>query len=295
MRKLSPVLWSLIMTTACGGRSPNAVEPAGSAVTLNAAAPPAGYEKLKELQVVSGQGCGLLGERGSPEGAEAKMRSEAAKLGASYVQLIKAEKPPINHQCAEHAHKLSGVAYRVASPPATAAAPKPPLPAATPAVAIIQDYEKPEPASKPAASTGRSSIALALVPGEPSGNALSVQYMCSGDDQRADLDVWTAPLATDWSHARALTLRVKPSAALALSVSFMDGNHAGYTQLTDPLVAGEWQAVLLPFDKFLFNPFGPPGDVKGAPQDRAAIAAFGFAPRGCNNGHFLIDDFKLAE
>lgn len=228
-----------------------------------------------------------MGASGSSEGAQELLRNEAAKLDASYVQITSAEKPPINHQCQEHEHKLAGVAYR--KPAAAAAGPS----TAPPAPLLVQGYERSEPISKAAAATDYSSIALALVPTAPSGSALSVQYLCTGDDQRADLDVWSSPLVTDWSKARALSVRVKPSAAMSLSVSFMDGSHSGYTRHTETLVAGQWQTIVLPFDGFWLNPLGPPGRVQGAPQDRTRVEAFGFAPRGCNAGHFLIDDFAL--
>lgn len=81
---------------------------------------------------------------------------------------------------------------------------------------------------------------------------------------------------------------------MSLSVSFTDANHAGYTQQTPVLVAGVWQTVTLPFDKFWLNPFGRQGDTPGHPQDRSKVQAFGFAPHGCSNGRFLIDDFTLS-
>jgi hypothetical protein len=301
---LLAVLAVLATVSACSPSVKQPETPGAEAVVLSAAAPPPGYVKVTALAIVSGKGCGVMGTPGSADEARALARNEATKLGASYVQITRVEKPPINHQCIEHEHKLKGIAYRRPAPPllspqispaaTTAITPTPATPVPAPLV-TIQDYEATAPSSKPAPATNRSSIALALVPGEAGGSSLSVQYMCSGDDQRADLDVWSRPITTDWSHARALSLRVKPSAALALSVSFMDGNHSGYTQQSEPLVPGQWQTVLLPFDKFWLNPFGPPGDVKGAPQDRTNVQAFGFAPRGCTNGHFLIDDISLAQ
>jgi hypothetical protein len=298
MARFMLVSSAVLVTAACGGASAPKV-PGEEAVVLSDTAPPAGYEKLRELAVTSGKGCGMLGERGSAEGARAEMRRAATKLGAAYVQLTQAEKPPVNHQCMEHAHQLRGVAYRKTEPlPAATSAPAAPLASAPPARPrgfIVQDYEGVETATKPAAATARSKVTLTLAPGDGSRSALSGDYSCSGDEQRADLDVWGTPLISDWTAGNALTLRIKPDAAMSLSVSFMDGNHAGYTQKTELLVAGQWQTVRLPFDKFWFNPFGPPGDVKGAPLDRRNVTAFGFAPQGCTNGHFLIDDFALSE
>lgn len=191
----------LASVVGCSAQLKEPETPGASAVALSSSPPPAGFVRVKALTVVSGKGCGVMGTAGSADEARALARNEAAKLGASYVQITKVEKPPVNHQCIEHEHKLSGIAYRPPAPP-----PAPPQVAATatsvPAPPVtIQNYEQTAPSSQPAPATNRSSIALALVPSEPGGNALSVQYMCSGDDQRADLDVWSSPISTDWRHA----------------------------------------------------------------------------------------------
>jgi hypothetical protein len=78
-------------------------------------AAPSDYVRLGELSVTSGKGCGVLGEGGSREGAEAMLKNEAARLGASYVQVTSFQPPRPNHQCIEHEYKLSGVAYRSAA------------------------------------------------------------------------------------------------------------------------------------------------------------------------------------
>jgi hypothetical protein len=91
---------------------------------VSQAAPPQGYVALKALRVSSGKGCGVLGQAGSVEDGYDKLRAEAAKLGASYVQVSFVQKPPVNHQCREHEHKLGGVAFRAPAPaPQAAAAP----------------------------------------------------------------------------------------------------------------------------------------------------------------------------
>jgi hypothetical protein len=279
--------WAFVAAGCSSQVAPPSV-PGASAVVLSEASPPEGFVQLQQLSVQSGQGCGVLGDRGSRADAEAKLRDAAAKLGASFVRITEVREPQPNHQCVEREYKLSGVAYRKAAPAS------PPVASASPAPgAIVQDYEPGAPISKPSEGTAVSRLDLRLVAGDPNGNALSVDYGCSGTEQRALLDVWSAPRTRDWSQASALSFRIKPDAALSLSVSFMDTNHAGYTQKTAPLVAGSWQTVTLPFDKFWFNPHGPAGDTPGAPLNRVSVEAFGFAPEGCANGHFVIDDFVL--
>lgn len=101
----------LSWVAACGGKVP-AQSAQARGIVLSDDPPPIGYLHVGELSVKSGKGCGVLGEAGSREGAEALLRNEAEKLGAGYVQLTRYEAPRPNHQCLEHEHKLSGVAYR---------------------------------------------------------------------------------------------------------------------------------------------------------------------------------------
>jgi hypothetical protein len=286
----------LALLTGCGAKALKPELPGAADVVLSESAAPAGYVELEKLSVQSGKGCGFTGEAGSRQDAEAKLRGEASKLGATFVHVTDIQSPRPNHQCLEHEYKLSGVAYRKASPPPAAARPSgaPTAGAAAPPRDVVQDYEPGAPASKASQPSAVSRLSITLAAGDAGGNALSVDYGCSGTEQRALLDVWSEPHALDWSKARALSFRIKPDAAISLTVSFMDANHAGYTQRTPPLVAGVWQDVQLPFERFWLNPFGPQGDTPGKPVDRSQVAAFGFAPYGCTNGHFLIDDFRLS-
>jgi len=282
-------------TTACAANGVEPVVPGAAEVVLSERAAPAGYVEVRKVSAQSGKGCGFVGQAGSREDAESKLRGEAAKLGATFVQVTDIQVPRPNHQCLEHEYKLSGVAYRkTVAPGAPASIAAATASAAAAPDAVVQDYEPGAPASKPSEATAVSRLSLTLAAGDPSGNALAVDYGCSAAEQSALLDVWSEPRTSDWSKARALSLRIKPDAAISLSVSFMDGNHAGYIQRTPRLVAGVWQTVSLPFEKFQLNSFGLQGDKRGLPQDRSAVAAFGFAPDGCSNGHFLVDDFTLS-
>ena len=71
---------------ACGGKVP-AQSASARGIVLSEQAAPSGYVRLQQLSVKSGKGCGVLGEAGSREGAEALLRNQAEQLGASYVQL----------------------------------------------------------------------------------------------------------------------------------------------------------------------------------------------------------------
>ncbi len=133
MRPASSICLALIHS-ACGGNPPPQ-SAAARGVVLSEQAPPSGYVRVRELRVTSGKGCGVLGQAGSREGAEALLRDEAAKLGASYVQVTRFVPPPPNHQCLEHEHELRGVAYRdpADAPPASVGRGSPPTPVASPA------------------------------------------------------------------------------------------------------------------------------------------------------------------
>lgn len=151
---------------ACGGKAP-AQSARARGIVLSEQEPPAGYVRAGELSVKSGKGCGMLGERGSREDAEARLRNEAVKLGARYVRVTSYEPPRPNHQCLEHEHKLSGIAFR---DPADAPAPTPeegfvvpadaPPPDATSSVGAV-----PTPPPAPTTSAEHAAPPRVCVPG----------------------------------------------------------------------------------------------------------------------------------
>ncbi len=293
MARSSPLLLGLTLLVACASRS--ALLPGAASVTLSEHAPPPGLVEAGRLHAQSGKGCGFTGEGGSREDAEDALRNQAFALHASFVQITSSRSPQPNHQCLQHEYVLEGIAYREperAPAPTLAATPAAPPRPALPIV--LSDYEGTATLGRPAAASDHSSVVLALTTGESSPSALSVTYTCSGgDDQRASLDVWNETRLGDWRAFSALSFHIKPDSELVLSVSFMDGHGTGYTSKTERLSPGAWQVVTLPLNKFWHNPFGPPGDHPGAPVDTSRVTAFGFAPQGCQSGHFSIDDFKL--
>jgi hypothetical protein len=119
------VALAAIVTTGCSAKAMEPAVPGASEVVLSESAPPTGYVQVRSLSVQSGKGCGFTGESGSRENADAKLRAEAAKSGATFVQVTDVQVPRPNHQCLEHEYKLSGVAYRrvVAQPGSVAPSP----------------------------------------------------------------------------------------------------------------------------------------------------------------------------
>ena len=112
----------------CGGTKP-ATAPGSERVVLSKDQPPTGYVELRSLTSQSGKGCGVFGQSGSREDAEARLRNDAQQLGATYVRVTSEQAPGPNHQCTEHEYKVSGIAYRQASPVrAASAVPTPPAP-----------------------------------------------------------------------------------------------------------------------------------------------------------------------
>ena len=112
----------LPVATGCGPKVVEPVVPGAAEIVLSENTAPAGYVEVQQLSVQSGKGCGFTGQAGSRQDADAKLRGEAAKLGATFVHVTDVQAPRPNHQCLEHEHKLGGVAYRkVVAQPATAA------------------------------------------------------------------------------------------------------------------------------------------------------------------------------
>jgi hypothetical protein len=131
MRSFFGLLLCLLGVTACAKHPAEA--PGSAAVVLSDAAPPEGFARLGLLNVVSGKGCGMMGEPGSEANARVMLKNKAHRLGATYVHVTRYDKPPLNHQCMEHEHKLAGEAYRqlpapAAPTPATTAGPAPTTP-----------------------------------------------------------------------------------------------------------------------------------------------------------------------
>lgn len=124
-RLADAALGGLAALLGCSGARPEPAVPGSANVVLSKEAPPASYAELQPLSVQSGKGCGVFGEGGSREAAEAKLRDAAQRLGATYVRITDEQAPRPNHACLEHEYKLSGVAYRSAS--AESAPPAAPL------------------------------------------------------------------------------------------------------------------------------------------------------------------------
>lgn len=113
------LLFALVATiaTGCGAKAVEPATPGAADIVLSEDAAPAGYVEVRSLSVQSGKGCGFTGEPGSRQNAEAKLRGEAGKIGATFVRVTDVQVPRPNHQCLEHEYKLSGVAYRKPAPP----------------------------------------------------------------------------------------------------------------------------------------------------------------------------------
>jgi len=102
----------LAVTTGCGAKAVEPVVPGADGVVLSEDPAPTGHVEVGPLSVQSGKGCGFGSEAGSRENADAKLRAEAAKLGATFVRVTSVQAPRPNHQCLEHEYKLTGIAYR---------------------------------------------------------------------------------------------------------------------------------------------------------------------------------------
>jgi hypothetical protein len=122
--------------------------------------------------------------------------------------------------------------------------------------------------------------------------ALHVQYPAASADPAAR-DVWCRAIDRDWSQGRAIEFRIKPSAALRLSVSFLDGNRVARTAWVD-LRGGEWQPVSIPLAGIQPNPyFQPPGADPSKPLDVADVNGLGFAPQTPEAGSLSIGKLKV--
>jgi hypothetical protein len=90
-------------------------------VVVGRSDPTDNYEMIGGLSAGDGNGCGLVGRRGTLDNALVALRVKAAAMGADYVSIVTISEP---HQesdsCFTNVYSISGVAYRK-----TASAPKP--------------------------------------------------------------------------------------------------------------------------------------------------------------------------
>lgn len=106
------VLLALLLSlgSGCAGSVP--VAAGAEKIKVVRVAPMGGGERLKELRVVHGSGCGLLGPLGNEEGAFALLRNQAQEAGADYVQITRVVVPYSDGECRHNEYIVEGVAFR---------------------------------------------------------------------------------------------------------------------------------------------------------------------------------------
>ena len=124
------------------------------------------------------------------------------------------------------------------------------------------------------------------------GPAMVVEYPAATQDPAAR-DIRVEVDVRDWSRATAIAFRIKPQAALRLSLSFLDRNNVVYTSWTE-LQAGTWQNVRIALSDIRPNPyFQPPGARTGAPIDVSDVQFIAFAPQTQGPGRLSISEITL--
>jgi hypothetical protein len=125
-------------------------------------------------------------------------------------------------------------------------------------------------------------------------SVLLVEYPEPSTDPAAR-DVRLDATTTNWSTGRALMFRVKPDAAIRLSLSFVDRSGVVYTSWTS-LETGAWQTVRIDLATIRPNPyFQPPTAKRGAPLDVSEVKWLAFAPQDARAGRLSIDRVVLVE
>ena len=129
------------------------------------------------------------------------------------------------------------------------------------------------------------------LPEEP---VLLVDYPEPSDDP-AGRDVWCDAENRNWTGGHAISFQVKPTAAVKLSVSFLDRNRVAYTAWVE-LQGGAWQPVNISFDEIRPNPYFQPPDAKtGAPMDLSDVKAVAFAPHDQTSGHLALSKLVVVK
>jgi hypothetical protein len=122
VRKRDLALLPLSFVLACGGASVAPVIPQAETVKVGKDRPAPGSKELGPVDVEHGSGCGILGDRGSYEGAVALARNRAANLGADYVELVKVTGPHMDPVCYDNRYVIHGIAFKLGNGPSALAA-----------------------------------------------------------------------------------------------------------------------------------------------------------------------------
>ena len=98
-----------------------ALSPQASAVGVDKAPAPPDARPLGDVLGEHGSGCGLSGQKGTYEGAEAVLRERTAAMGGDYARILSVEPPVHTMDCLANRWVIRAVAYRssfagVASP-----------------------------------------------------------------------------------------------------------------------------------------------------------------------------------
>jgi hypothetical protein len=102
------------VASGCGGASVDPVLPQAEIVKVGKEPPPEGARALGPIDVAHGSGCGLLGDRGSYEGAVALARDRAAAVGGDYVELLTVSGPHFTPTCYDNRYVVHGIAFKLA-------------------------------------------------------------------------------------------------------------------------------------------------------------------------------------
>lgn len=74
--------------------------------------PPPGYIEVANITGVDGSGCGLVGSRGTYEGAMNDLKNKAAGYQADFVQIFTITEPHVRPACFDNKYTISGTAYQ---------------------------------------------------------------------------------------------------------------------------------------------------------------------------------------
>jgi hypothetical protein len=140
--KLIAFLSLVVGISACHDEPPvRPVSALAAGVRVGKAEPPPGARLVGEVEGSDGQGCGILGDRGSLENATTAIKEAAARRGATYVKLTEETSPYNGRDCVHLEYELRGLAYALGGEAAPVPAPlvavtavAPPAATAPPAV-----------------------------------------------------------------------------------------------------------------------------------------------------------------
>lgn len=111
IRYIIGAVTTIALLAGCAS-TPQSLSNMGRDVRVAKSDPPPGYVEVANITGIDGSGCGLVGSRGTYEGAMTDLKNKAGEYRADFVQIFTITEPHVRPACFDNKYTISGTAYR---------------------------------------------------------------------------------------------------------------------------------------------------------------------------------------